>query len=322
MTARLHAEPDTLLQERALAVPLERLSWALADRCGLEVLVRRDDTIDPLISGNKFYKLFYNLQEARARGESRLISFGGAWSNHLHALAAAGHRYGFETLGVVRGERPANLSATLRDAEAWGMRLHFLGRVDYARKSDSELVATLQRQLGAGYWIPEGGANEAGCRGATEIGVALQQQLQGDYQQVCVAVGTGSTLAGIAAGLPADKRVVGFSVLKGGGSLGPEIARAVQQSAIGLCARWSLISGYHGGGYGRRLPPAILEFWQEFERETGLLLDPVYTLKMFWGVAQLMQQGYWSRGNRLVAIHTGGLQGRRGFVKQLTWSEQ
>lgn len=306
------------MQARAAQVALETLRWPLLKRCGLQLRVRRDDALDPELSGNKFYKLFFNLQEARAGGHRLLASFGGAWSNHLHALAAAGKRYGFATLGLVRGEEPENLNPMLRDARNWGMTLHFLPRSQY-RAPDESLMQSLRAAYGDFFLIPEGGSNLAGARGLVALGRALETQLAGDYDQVCLACGTGTSLAGVAAGLPRGKLALGFSVLKGEGDMGLRIDRCWRDlRALGLHehlqGNWRLISGFHLGGYGRKLPNSVTRFWQDFEQQTGLLLDPVYTLKLFWGIAWLAQQGYWRSGTRLVAIHTGGLQGRRGFL--------
>lgn len=308
---------DASLRRAALAVPIEPLHWPAMAARGIEVLVRREDLVDQRLSGNKFYKLFYNLQAARAGGYQRLLSWGGAYSNHLHALAAAGRQFGFDTIGVVRGERPKRLSPTLVDAQAWGMRLHFVPRSVYANKTEAQMNE-LRARFGDFYSLPEGGANQLGSLGTQVMGWALEQQLQGDYCQVCLPCGTGSTLAGVSSGLPAKKTALGFSVLKGAGDLGADIARAERAvKSVGQPAgSWRLLSGFHGGGYGRKLPQKLKTFWHNFEVESGLLLDPVYTLKMFWGMEQLAHSGYWPRTTRLVAIHTGGLQGRRGFLRQ------
>lgn len=306
---------------RSFAVALQPLPWSLAKSSGIEVMVRRDDLIDNACSGNKFYKLFYNLQAAKAAGYGRLLSFGGAYSNHIYALAAAGAEYGFETVGIIRGERPATLSETLMDAERMGMRLHFVSRDVYrAANRDGDDRLALRELLGRTYddfyLIPEGGANAEGVRGSAVMGRAIAQQLMGMPErstQVCLAAGTGNTLAGVASGLAGtNSNVIGFSVLKGDGDLGRRVLR--QQAAIGRqTENWRLVIGYHGGGYARKLPPMLHEFGRAFEASTGLKLDPVYTLKMLWGVARLIQQGYWQPGSRLVLIHTGGMQGRRGF---------
>lgn len=281
---------------------------------GIELLVRRDDLVDPQLSGNKFYKLFFNLHAARGRGFTRLLSFGGAHSNHLHALAAAGDRYGFNTLGVVRGERPARLSPTLSDAEVWGMQLIFVSRAAYRNKTDAQFHAELRTQYGDFYLIPEGGANVAGAQGMQVVGRALEGQLRGDYTAVCIACGTGTSLAGLAAGIDTAKPAIGFSVLKGAGDLGNSIATTYRELGVSASAEnWRLVSGFHSGGYGKKHPLNIAQFWRDFERDTGIPLDPIYTVKMFWGIVSLARQGYWPRGSRIVAIHSGGLQGRRGF---------
>lgn len=305
---------DELL-DVACRVPVQRIEVKTLIDAGIELLVRRDDLVDPELSGNKFYKLFFNLRVAREQGFTRLLSFGGAYSNHLHALAAAGKRYGFSTLGIVRGERPAQLSPTLSDAEAWGMQLVFISRTDYRDKSDPELIAELQARYGEFYLIPEGGANLAGARGMQLLGRALEQQLKGDYTAICIGCGTGTSLAGLAAGIDSTKLAVGFSVLKGEGGLGDTVSTIYHQlRASDVAANWRLITGFHAGGYGKKHPEYLSQFWQNFERNSGIPLDPVYTVKMFWGINSLAQQGYWPRGSRIVAIHSGGLQGRRGFV--------
>ena len=301
---------------RAVTVPMQRLQWKLAKQHGVDVVMRRDDLVDNSLSGNKFYKLFYNLLHAKSLGHQKLLSFGGAYSNHLYALAAAGRDFGFTTIGVIRGERPALLSPMLQDAKRWGMQLHFVSRTDYQQKNYPEFMENLRKKFGDFYSIPEGGSNELGVKGSQVIGWAIDQQTQGDYSSVCLACGTGSTMAGIATANTNHERnnsnVIGFSVLKGEGGLGETIVLQ-QQSLSAKPANWRLIGGYHGGGYGKKLPANIQNFCKSFEQEMAIELDPVYTAKMCWGVSQLLQQGYWSRGSRLVLIHTGGLQGRRGF---------
>jgi 1-aminocyclopropane-1-carboxylate deaminase len=319
LSGQILGEPDDELHKRALAVPLEFIATDWLRKAGLELWVRRDDLVDPYLSGNKFYKLFYNLHCAQSAGAKRILSFGGAWSNHLHALAAAAKTAGLESIGIIRGERPSSLSPTLVDAENWGMRLVFVNRQDYRELTQPYLAQSLAQksqlltEFSDAYWIPEGGANLAGAAGAKILGLALDQQLQGDYAAVCMACGTGTSLAGVAAGT--RRLVLGFSVLKGEGSLGADIHSRFQQlqPQVSGADNWRLISGFHAGGYAKSHPARLYRFWQDFEQETGLLLDPVYTLKLFWGISRLAQQGYWPRGSRLVAIHTGGLQGRRGF---------
>lgn len=304
---------------KAQQVPLQSLAWGLAKQKDVEVLIRRDDLIDNHLSGNKFYKLFYNLQAAQKSGCKQLLSFGGAYSNHIYALAAAAKCYGFKSIGVIRGERPKDLSATLQDAENWGMQLHFISRNEYREKSSEELLRHLNACYGDFFEIPEGGANAYGVMGARALGDAILQQVKSDYTSVCLACGTANTLAGVAVGLAQNANsfngagnVLGFSVLKGDGDLGTQIIR--HQNDIGAeTNNWRLISGYHSGGYAKKLPDYLYRFMTEFEQNAKLQLDPVYTVKMCWGVAQLLAQNYWPRGSRLILVHTGGLQGRRGF---------
>jgi len=308
---------------RASCVPLHALQWSVAHQKGVEVFIRRDDLLGTYLSGNKFYKLFYNLLAAQSNGQRQLLTYGGAYSNHIYALAAAANLYGFTSIGVIRGERPEALSPTLRDAEAWGMKLHFVSRVDYSNRCSAELSHALQISYGDFFEIPEGGANLYGLEGTRVLGESIYRQVKSDYTSVCLACGTGNTLAGVAAGLAkptgesiSRPSVVGFSVLKGDGknavSVGMDVL-AHQQTIENETSNWRLISGFHCGGYAKKLPDYLHRFMVEFERETEVMLDPVYTLKMCWGVKQLLLKNYWPRGSRIILIHTGGLQGRRGF---------
>jgi 1-aminocyclopropane-1-carboxylate deaminase len=301
----------------ATKVPMQSLPWEFAKKKGVEVIVRRDDLIDSHFGGNKFYKLFYNLRRAREQGHQQLLSYGGAYSNHIYALAAAGRQYGFSTIGLIRGERPSRLSPTLQDAENWGMRLHFMSRSNY-KVGAAELNEDLVKTYGSFYSIPEGGANDLGMQGTRVLGLALSEQIKNEMSDICLACGTATTLAGVSAGLATgtslNARVIGFSVLKGVGNLTASVVEQHRRIEVNI-NNWCVISGYHAGGYAKKLPASLSQFYRSFEQETLLRLDPVYTLKMFWGVAQLLAQNYWSRGSRLVLIHTGGLQGCRGFVE-------
>jgi 1-aminocyclopropane-1-carboxylate deaminase len=313
---------------KAYNIELQAVPWKLAQEKGIEVLMRRDDLIDAHLSGNKFYKLFYNLHAARDMGCNQLLTYGGAYSNHIYAVAMASKLYGFKAIGVIRGERPKVLSPTLSDAESAGMKLHFLSRLEYRNKSKSvqELSNELKRLYGDFFEIPEGGANVYGAMGTRVIGTAIRQALKTDYTSICLAAGTTNTLAGIAAGI-ADEvgedlaqhttsldtgNVIGFSVLKGNGNLGEQVLH-YQHTINKTTHNWRLINGYHCGGYAKKLPAYLQSFMREFEYNTNIRLDPVYTVKMCWGVSQMIAQNYWPRDSRLVLIHTGGLQGGRGF---------
>jgi 1-aminocyclopropane-1-carboxylate deaminase len=300
------------LHRRASEVALQRLPWPSAERRGVAVWVRRDDLIDVHQSGNKFYKLYYNLRVAQKLQYKAIASFGGAWSNHLYALAFAGAGEGIPTHGIIRGERPSQLSPMLQDVENLGMELHFVGRDSYAAK----LLPESLRSLSALWQVPEGGGNFLGALGMSAIGRCLQEIFPARLS-VCMAAGTGTSMAGVAAGLGGSATCLGFSVLKGAGNLAYDVKTHVNgmksANVATSAANWRLISGYHCGGYGRKLPAYLKEFLHQQEANYGIHWDPIYTIKMLWGVHCLLDQGYWRRGENIVLLHTGGMQGRRGF---------
>ena len=246
-----------------------------------------------------------------AAGHRRVLSFGGAWSNHLHALAATGRAAGLETIGVIRGERPPTLSPTLADAAEWGMQLHFVSRSDYRRRFDPGYVAGLSRQLQADYVIPEGGAGPLAVAGCAPLAELIATRFP-EGARVVVAVGTGTTLAGLAAALPGTFHVDGIVALRGDGSLEETISAWVAAQTPGFHAGWRLHRDFHCGGFARadaRLQALMLHS----ERDLGLALEPVYTGKALLALHSLLAVGYFSPVQPVVLIHTGGLQGRRGF---------
>lgn len=297
---------DAELQRLANEVPLQRVKWPIFEAADVEVFVRRDDLLDPLVSGNKFYKLFHNVAAAQASGYQQILSFGGAWSNHIHALAALGKKYGIKTIGVIRGERPAKMSATLLDAESMGMQLHFVSRQLYRDKEALSLA--LKDCYGQFYVVPEGGGNSLGALGCKAIGQALSHQ---DIDSVYLPAATGGTAAGVAAGVADRQQVFAVNVLKGEGDLPLDIARLT--SELGNQRKnWQLLSGYHCGGYAK-FPLFLSEFMGEFECSSGFELDPIYGAKLWWALNDLAQQQLLVKGSKIAVVHTGGLQGRRGF---------
>lgn len=284
---------------------------------GVTAYLRRDDELSHYYSGNKYYKLFYNLRNAVQQDAKVIVSYGGVYSNHLYALAAAGKELNIPTIGIVRGYKSAALTPTLADATACGMRLCFLSKKDYRVKNAAQVLPMLIEYQNY-YLIPEGAENLAGSRGCMAISAALAEQVPGDYT-VCCPVGTGSTLAGLVAGADTDThrsiRHLGFSVLKGEDKLSTKIRR--QLVLLGKNNNdWQLITGFHHGGYGK-VSAAMLAFMSLFEKRNNVLLEPVYTAKMLWGIEALAAKGFWPKGSIIIAIHTGGLQGRRGFEASL-----
>ncbi|MCP8898398.1 1-aminocyclopropane-1-carboxylate deaminase/D-cysteine desulfhydrase [Gilvimarinus xylanilyticus] len=299
---------DEDLLNRALRVRYDVLRLPECESRGINLLFRRDDLIDRHCSGNKYYKLYYNIRAAREAGCHTLVTAGGAWSNHLLATAYGAAQHGLRARGVVRGQRPERLSDTLRDAQKAGMELKFVSRHEYL---------SLAQRSGAfrgEFYVPEGGANEAGERGAEALGQAIGATQDLSHACVCVPVGTGGTLSGLVRGLPENTLSLGFSVLKDG--------RACSQLGTQLApGHWRLLWGFHGKGYGRALPAPLLAFWRDFERRHAIALDPVYTLKMLWGIERLAALNYWPQGTKVIAVHTGGLQGRRGFSQVIDWPQ-
>lgn len=270
------------------------------DRLGsVRVLLKRDDLIDPVLSGNKWRKLKYQLIDARSSGSSTLLTFGGAYSNHVRAVAAAGRRFGFATVGVIRGEeRPFNegLAAAVED----GMRLHYIDRVTYRRKAAPEVIANLRREHGEFYLIPEGGSAPLALRGCSE----LIREIDEAFDLIVCPVGTGGTLAGLSIGLTGQRRALGFSVLRGAEYLDGEVAR-LQTEALGQrLANWSIDHRFHFGGYARR-KPELDHFVADFHERHGLLLDWVYVAKAMCGLFACIEEGVIHEGACVVFVVTG-----------------
>lgn len=288
---------QTLSSEPVLGVNMAQVRLLRLDRAG------------GLAPGNKSFKLRENIARAREMGINRLVSFGGAWSNHLHALAAVGREQGFETFGLVRGERPRQPSAMLCDASDWGMQLEYISRADYRQRNNPEFLAALVARLGPCLVIPEGGANAAGVSGCGGIAQLLLESSP-EAQQLVLAVGTGTTMAGVVAALPVHWDVLGISVLKGALDLDELVKGMLVPYAGGDLPSWRISHDDHCGGYAR-VSADLKAFMLEFERVQGVPLDPVYTGKVLFALHSKLQRG--SIEGEIVAIHTGGLQGRRGF---------
>lgn len=291
-----------------LPSPITPLYDALFEQKRVRLFVKRDDLIHPHLQGNKWRKLKYNLIQARQQGFTRLLTFGGAWSNHIHATAAAGHYFNFSTIGIIRGEVHSPLNPCLQDARDWGMHLHPVSRQDYRNKTTADFIDQLHQQFGEFYCIPEGGNNAAGIQGCTEI----VDELERDYDVVCVDCGTGATMAGLIQALDDRAQVLGFAVLKNAGFLVDDIERALREQSDKTYGNWRMQLDYHFGGYART-SPALFDFINNFKQQHGIQLEPVYSGKMFYGLMELIRQDYFKPGSDILVIHSGGLQGLRGF---------
>lgn len=285
--------------------PIPVLGQSLAN-----VTLLRLDQQGGTAPGNKRFKLQGNIELARSQGVGTLVSFGGAWSNHLHALAATGREFGLQTVGIVRGERPDKPSAMLRDACDWGMQLVYVSREEYRRRNEPEYSAEIRRRFGPCLVVPEGGANAAGIEGCKAIAELLREVNMSDHK-IVIAVGTGTTLAGVAEGLGPNfsGELFGISVLKGA----LDIESKVTAFTSAACANWKILHDHHCGGYAR-VSPDLRAFILAFEEAHQIPLDPVYTGKALYAVHHKLVSGEWSGDHPVLFIHTGGLQGRRGFA--------
>ena len=293
-------DPDAL--QVTLPSPLVALDDERLSRHGVRVLLKRDDLIHPDLPGNKYRKLHLNLRAAAEAGHGALLTFGGAYSNHLRATAAAGRLLGMRTVGVVRGDELARrpLNPSLAQAAADGMRLHFLDRATYRRKAEPEVLAALLDRLGPAYVIPEGGSNALAARGCAALG----RELRGSADIAAVACGTGGTLAGLAAGLGPGQRAIGFPVLKGGAFLAEDVLRLQREAFGGRRGDWRLDDRFHGGGYARSTPE-LDAFGADFAARHGLAPEPVYVAKMLHGVFTLTAEGAFAPGTTIAAVVTG-----------------
>jgi 1-aminocyclopropane-1-carboxylate deaminase len=274
----------------------------------IEVYIKREDLIHPFVSGNKFRKLKYNLAEAESQNCSTILTFGGAFSNHIAAVAFAGKSKGFKTIGIIRGDELANKSQdnpTLTFAKENGMLFDFVSREKYREKNDLDYLRSLREKFGDFYLIPEGGTNELAVQGCTEI---LTEEDK-DFDFIACSVGTGGTIAGIIKSALPNQQVLGFAALKGD-FLQNEIRKFVPDS------NWELISGFEFGGYGK-VTLELIAFMNDFYTETQILLDPIYTAKMIYGVRSLMNEGFFPKNSKILMIHTGGIQGIEGMNKLL-----
>jgi 1-aminocyclopropane-1-carboxylate deaminase len=275
---------------------------------GISLVIKRDDLIHPFVSGNKFRKLKYNLLQAKAENQSALLTFGGAYSNHIAAVAYAGKENGFQTIGIIRGDELADKiesNPTLNFAQKCGMQFEFVSRETYRLKTEESFLEQLQQKYGAFYFIPEGGTNAFAIQGCEEI--LTPEDASFDY--VACAIGTGGTISGLINSVLPHQKVLGFPALKGE-FLQDEIRKFVRHE------NWELITDYHFGGYGK-VSPDLIDWINRFYAQTQIPLDPVYTGKMVFGILDLIAKNYFPENANILLIHTGGLQGIQGMNLKL-----
>jgi 1-aminocyclopropane-1-carboxylate deaminase len=287
--------------------PIDEIKTNLLDEKGIELFVKREDLNHPEIQGNKLRKLQYNLIKAKEEGHKTILSFGGAYSNHIYALAAAGAYYDFQTIGIIRGEQHHPLNPTLAFAETNQMQLHYMDRTRYRLKNSQLVLNDLKKKFGDFYLIPEGGTNDLAIKGCQEI----LHQNEKYFDQYILSVGTGGTIAGIIQSLQGQQQVIGISSLKGE-FLEAEVNSLFRQYHLPEYNNWTINHSYHMGGYAK-VNEELLRFMEQIEQDHGLVLDPVYTGKALYGIFDMIKKDQFKRGTRLLFIHTGGLQGRKGF---------
>lgn len=273
-----------------------------------ELFMKREDLLHKHISGNKFRKLKYNLETAKALGFNSILTFGGAFSNHIAAVAACGKLFGFKTIGVIRGEElknALNFNATLSLAKTNGMAFEFISRQAYKQKESQSYIKTLKHKFGDFYLIPEGGTNALAVKGCEEI----LSENDREFDVICCPVGTGGTISGIINSSFSHQKIIGFPALKGD-FLTNDIRKFVKKE------NWELITDFHFGGYAK-ITPELITFLNDFKSKFHIALDPIYTGKMMYGIFQLKTQGYFPKGSKILAIHTGGLQGIKGMNQRL-----
>ena len=288
-----------------MEIPTEYLP---AQKNGITVAIRREDLIHPFVSGNKFRKLKYNLFQAKVEIQDTLLTFGGAFSNHIAAVAFAGKENNFKTIGIIRGDELRDKiqeNPTLKFAQENGMQFEFVSRSDYSNKEKPEFIDQLKQKFGSFYLIPEGGTNDLAIKGCEEI--LTKEDSQFDY--ICCAVGTGGTISGLINSALPNQKVLGFPALKGD-FLQEEICKFAKTD------NWQLVTDYHFGGYGK-VNLELINFINNFSESNKIPLDPVYTSKMAFGILDLIDKNYFPANSKILMIHTGGLQGIQGMNQLL-----
>jgi len=290
--------------------PLQQLHSTFLEQAEIQLYVKRDDLIHPQFGGNKWRKQKYNLIHASQQNFDTLLTFGGAWSNHIYATAAAARHFGFNSIGIIRGEKHTPLNATLSFAESCDMQLHYVSRAEYRKKHEAAFQQKLKQQFGEVYILPEGGSNALALKGCEEIVQEINDEIKQPFDVICCASGTGATLAGLVKALKPEQSAIGFSALKGGAFLNDEVKKFLGDKH--QSKNWRIETDFHFGGYAK-INDDLIHFMRDFEAQYGFALDAVYTGKMFYGLFDLIKNKHFKAGSSIVTVHSGGLQGNKGF---------
>ena len=288
-----------------MKIESQEISLPLLKEKGIRLFVKRLDKVHPFISGNKWFKLKYNLIEVKKLGSKTLLTFGGAYSNHIAATSFAAQKKGLKSIGIIRGEECFPLNPTLAFASENGMELHYVSRADYRLKATPKFLDKLKAQFGDFYLLPEGGTNELAIKGTSEI---LDETDTQDY--ICCPVGTGGTIAGVINTSNNKQKVIAFPSIKGSDALEKDIKNWTNKQ------NYKFINSYSYGGYGK-VSKELIQFINEFYTAQDIPLDAIYTGKMMLGIMDLIKQDYFPKGSAILAIHTGGLQGNKGMSERL-----
>ena len=296
----------------SVSIPNQKINHPLLIKHNIELYIKREDLLHPQISGNKFRKLKYNIEEAKKENQKTLLTFGGAYSNHIAATASAGKIHSFHTIGIIRGnelgldlKKTIQENETLKHAAKEGMQLHFVSRADYRNKEKPEFLLKLQEQFGDFYLIPEGGTNYLAIKGCEEILTEEDKK----FDIIYCAVGTGGTISGLINSSKKNQQIIGFPVLKEN-YLDQEIASKTNKK------NWILNRKHHLGGYAK-YNEELINFMNDFFENQDILLDPIYTGKLIMGIFKEIENENYNEKKRILAVHTGGLQGIAGINKKI-----
>ncbi|MBN3521449.1 1-aminocyclopropane-1-carboxylate deaminase/D-cysteine desulfhydrase [Algoriphagus lutimaris] len=288
----------------------QTLNHTLLREKGVTLSIKRLDLIHPQVSGNKYFKLKYNIKEALSKHHQTLLTFGGAYSNHIAATAFAAQKAGLVAIGVIRGENIQPLNPTLELAQSLGMNLHYVSREEYRKKTEEQFQTDLKRQFGDFYLVPEGGTNQLAIKGTQEILTPEDET----FTHIVSAIGTGGTIAGLAETVKKQQSLIGISSLKGT-FIHQEIQNLLKFYKIEPKGSFTIFDRYHFGGYAK-YKPGLIDFIWMFYQEFGIVLDPIYTGKTAFANWDLIQNNYFPKGSSILIIHTGGIQGNLGFIER------